>query len=186
MKSNHAAVAATLLLLSYLYQPPTGQAASFCQVLAPPSTQAVQNQPAFAVKIEISETAIKPGAPLKITIQTTNISPAEVSIKHASSDFWIQIKDGNGTLVPLRKKQNRAAAKMGVPWGHRIASLKPGESFSHEVNLQEKFALNLRGNYVIHVRYFDPLNHVMVESNDLALTVLEDGVTDELSPGFQL
>jgi hypothetical protein len=150
----------------------------FCLVLALLSTlsinaRAVQkNPPAFAVKIDTSETAIKPGAPLKVSIQTTNISQAEVSIKHAGRDFIIDVKDGNGTLMPRRAK-NRAADKMGIAWGHRVTLLKPEESFTHEVNLQEIFALNLPGKYIMHVRYFDPLNHVMVESNDLPVTVLE-------------
>jgi len=78
------------------------------------------------------------------------------------------------------------AEKLGFPWAHQVTLLKPGEFFSHEVNLQEVFALNLRGNYVIHTRYFDPLNHVMVESNDLAVTVLEEGVTGELNAALPM
>jgi hypothetical protein len=103
------------------------------------NAQAAQkNQPAFAVKIEVSETAIKPGAPLKLNIQTTNISPADISVKHASSDFRIEVNDDKSALVP-RRQASRPADKMGVAWGHRVTLLKPGESFIHELNLQEIF-----------------------------------------------
>ena len=154
------------------------------QAAAAPST------PPFSLAIKmLPGDSVSRGTQVALKIVTANISDHTVALwadtadnRQGNSTYQISIHAADGSVPTDTPIGHQQKARTDVPRGAGYSmtsaatkgqrfALKPGESWTDTVMLNELYDLNKPGQYTIQVRRFDPATGTMVASNDIALTI---------------
>lgn len=159
---------------------------------APNSAQAAatSSTPPFSLTIKmLPSDSVSRGTQVALKISTENTSDHTISLwadtadnRQGNSTYQISIHAADGSVpadTPIGRQQKaRTDVPRGAGYsmtsaatkGQRFA-LRPGESWTDTVMLNELYDLNKPGQYTIQVRRFDPATGTMVTSNDITLTI---------------
>jgi hypothetical protein len=152
-----------------------------------PATAAF-NSPPFSLTITTpTGETVKAGSPMGLLVVTTNTSGRNILLwaeradrEQAGSGYQIDVRRTNGT-PPDTDFGQRAKARTDVPRDATSAQfvdqsgekfvLKPGESWTDTILVNDLYDLRQPGDYTIQVERFDPATSTMVKSNTITVTV---------------
>ena len=154
------------------------------QVAVSPSTSP------FSLAIQmLPGDSVSRGTQVALKVITENTSDHAITLwadtadnRQGNSTYQISIHAADGSVPDDTPIGHQQKARTGVPRGAGYSmtsaatkgqrfALKPGESWTDTVMLNELYDLNKPGQYTIQVRRFDPATGTMAASNDITLTI---------------
>lgn len=155
----------------------------------PQANAATSTQPLSVAIQMLPSDSVSRGTQVALKIITANISDHTITLwadtadnRQGDSTYQLSIRAADGSVpadTPMGRQQKaRTDVPRGAGYsmtsaatkGQRFA-LRPGESWTDTVMLNELYDLNKPGQYTIQVRRFDPATGTMVTSNDITLTI---------------
>lgn len=146
--------------------------------------------PPFSLTISmLPSDSVSRGTQVALKVTTQNTSDHTIALwadtadnRQGNSTYQISIHAADGSVPADTPMGHQQKARTGVPRGAGYSmtsaatkgqrfALKPGESWTDTVMLNELYDLNKPGQYTIQVRRFDPATGTMVTSNDITLAI---------------
>lgn len=140
-------------------------------------------QPATALVLDAVQDTVKIGLPIVVKLTVTNKSDHDVLLFKDTRDLEnrVDVRDGKGNLAPetrLGSRQNgHLDPNLLTPAeliGKMIcATMKAGESWILNLNVQRLYDLTQPGKYAIQVERDDPDSTKAVKSNPVTITLVK-------------
>jgi hypothetical protein len=145
------------------------------------------NTPLFSVTLDAPKASLKSGAKLILRVTVTNTSDHNIPFKRTPNPisneefrYQIEIRDADGQPAPpsARVRALQGQIRMTEDWHNHAYWLKPGESYSDDLEITKFYDLDKPGIYTVSVskdlltRQYPVALESIVKSNAVTITVV--------------
>jgi hypothetical protein len=141
--------------------------------------------PSFSITISTTESTVKVGSKVAITILFKNISQEEVDLAKIPGDHGgefhnvVDVRDADGKLPPETEYKQELEGRRSTVNGHHVLPLtsnftqflKPGDLMQDSLVITNLYDLSKPGKYTIQIERSDDVRKTVVKSNVITVTV---------------
>lgn len=130
----------------------------------------------FAINIAALRNIVTSGSKVKVKITLTNTSKHDITLvdTNRACDYFVEVRDGQGNLVPDTKRKQELRCGEGLVAGRNIMiTLEPHESTEDEIAVSELSDITQPQKYSVQIQRQVPkqLGTGVIKSNRITITV---------------